>query len=346
MMAARILAAPAHAVRRTRKKTVPMKCLTAALGLILLVGGGSPGVLAAELGGFFSCAEIVFFGPCSKTAPAAAQPPRSEGVHTAEPAQDAVPRAPSAKPSRAEESVWAEPVRGPDGQLRVYLSPKPVRDFLEKPTPENARAYLEWNQARMRQMDEAVNVMREVAAQRFGITAEEPAIVSALPSAPGAPARRETAQLLPPTPPPPAPKTIEVPAPAPGETATGPISIIYAFATWCPYSRRQTPIINQLAAHVPVRGIAFDSTPEEVQALRPALAFPVMHGDVDLRERLGVRSYPTIFFYEGSRLLHVARGLQSPDRLVTALAALTSRQSPPALGAGREPGGDTCRLRT
>ncbi len=323
-----------------------MKRLTAALGLILLVGGSSPGVLAAELGGFFSCADIVFFGPCLKTAPSApAKPPGREGAGNTEPAPTAGPEAPSAKRPRVEESVWAEPVRGPDGQLRVYLPPKPVRDFLEKPTPENARAYLEWNQARMRQMDEAVSVMRDVAAQGFGITAEEPAIVSALPSALGAPARRETAQLLPPTPPP-APKTIEVPAPAPGETATGPISIVYAFATWCPYSRRQTPIINQLAAHVPVRGIAFDSTPEEVQALRPALTFPVMHGDVDLRERLGVRSYPTIFFYEGSRLLHVARGLQSPDRLVTALAALTSRQSPPALGAGREPGGDTCRLRT
>lgn len=327
-----------------------MKRVSIALGLILLVGGGSPRVLAAELAGFFSCAEIVFFGPCSKTAPPApAQPPSTEGAATAEPAPKAAPTAPPAKPPQVEESMWAEPVRGPDGQLRVYLPPKPVRDFLEKPTPQNARAYLAWNQARMRQMDEAVNVMRDVAAQQFGIAGPGSVIVSAPPSAPSAAAGRGTPQLLPAMPPLltlPAPGTIQVQAPTPGETGTRPISIVYAFATWCPYSRQQTPIINQLAAHVPVRGIAFDSKPEEVQALRPALAFPVMQGDVDLRQRLGVRSYPTIFFYEGSRLHHVARGLQSPDRLVTVLAALAGRQPLPALESGGQPAGDTCQLRT
>ncbi len=327
-----------------------MKRVTIALGLVLLVGGGSPRVLAAELAGFFSCPEIVFFGPCSRTAPPApAQPPSTEGAGTAEPAPKAAPTAPSAKPPQAEESLWAEPVRGPDGQLRVYLPPKPVRDFLEKPTPESARAYLAWNQARMRQMDEAVNVMRDVAAQQFGIAAPGSVTVSAPPSAPGAPASRGTPHLLPPTPPLltlPAPKSIQVQAAARGETVTRPISIVYAFATWCPYSRQQTPIINQLAAHVPVRGIAFDSKPEEVQALRPALAFPVGQGDVDLRQRLGVRSYPTIFFYEGSRLHHVARGLQPPGRLVTVLAALAGSQPLPALESGSQPAGDTCQLRT
>ena len=117
-------------------------------------------------------------------------------------------------------------------------------------------------------------------------------------------------------------------------------------ATWCPYSRRQTPIINQLAIHVPVRGIAFDSQPDEVQALRPALAFPVVQGDVDLRQRLGVRSYPTIFFYEGSRLHHVARGLQSPDRLVAVLAALGGGQRPSTLESGDQRLANTCQLRT
>ena len=327
-----------------------MKRVTIALGLALFVGGGSPRVLAAELAGFFSCAEIVFFGPCSKTAPPAPAPPSStEGAGTAQPAPKAVPTAPPAKPPQVEESMWAEPVRGPDGQLRVYLPPKPVRDFLDKPTPQNARAYLAWNQARMRQMDEAVNVMRDVAAQQFGIAAPGSVTVSAPRSAPGAPATRGTPHLLPPTPPLlplPAPESIQVQAPARGETATRPISIVYAFATWCPYSRQQTPIINQLAAHVPVRGIAFDSKPEEVQALRPALAFPVLQGDAGLRERLGVRSYPTIFFYEGSRLLHVTRGLQPPDLLVAVLATLAGRQTLPAPESGGQPAGDTCQPRS
>ena len=321
-----------------------MKRVTIALGLVLLVEGSSRGVLAAELGGFFACPEIVFFEPCSKTPPPArAQPYIKDAPDKAEPAQKAVPQPPSAKP-QVEESMWAEPVRGPDGQLRVYLPPKPVQDFLEKPTPENARAYLAWNQARIRQMDEAVNVMRDVAARQFGIATKEPIAIPAGPSAPNAEVGRVTSQLLSlPLLSPPALASTQ--GPTSGETPARQISIVYTFATWCPYSRQQTPIINQLAAHVPVRAIAFDSKPEEMQALRPALAFPVMQGDVDLRQQLGVRSYPTIFFYEGSRLLYVARGLRSPDRLVTVLAALASRQSPPALASGREPGGDICQLR-
>ncbi|MGH7307098.1 MAG: hypothetical protein ACREK6_00215 [Candidatus Rokuibacteriota bacterium] len=321
-----------------------MKRVTITLGLVLLVGGSGRGVLAAELGGFFSCHEIVFFEPCPKTAPT--QAPSTEGAHKAEPAREAS-QAPSAEVPQVEESIWAEPVRGPDGQLRVYLPPKPVRDFLEKPTPENARAYLAWNLARMRRMDEAVNVMRDVAAQQFGIATQGPITVPAAPPASDAAVDRGTSQLLPlPLVPPAAPGITLVQRPASGETAARRISIVYAFATWCTYSRQQTPIINQLATRVPVRGVAFDSKPDDVQALRLALAFPVVQGDTDLRQRLGVRSYPTIFFYEGSRLLHVARGLQPPARLVTVLAALASRQPIPPLESGGQLPGDTCQLRS
>jgi thiol-disulfide isomerase/thioredoxin len=322
-----------------------MKRVTIALGLVLLFEGSSRGVLAAELGGFFACPEIVFFEPCSKTPPPArAKPYIKDALDKAEPAQKAVPQPPSAKP-QVEESMWAEPVRGPDGQLRVYLPPKPVQDFLEKPTPENARAYLAWNQARIRQMDEAVNVMRDVAARQFGIVPKEPIAIPAGPSAPNAEVGRVTSQLLSlPLLSPPALARIQ--GPGSGETPARQISIVYTFATWCPYSRQQTPIINQLAAHVPVRGVVFDSKPEDVQALRPALAFPIMQGDVDLRQRLGVRSYPTIFFYEGSRLHHVARGLQPPDRVVSVLAALAGRQRLPAPEPGSQPAGDTCQLRS
>ncbi|MGQ0721964.1 MAG: thioredoxin fold domain-containing protein [Candidatus Eiseniibacteriota bacterium] len=322
-----------------------MKRVTIALGLVLLVGGSSRGVLAAGLGDFFACSEIVFFGPCSRTPPAPAQPYIKEAHDGADPAQKTAPPPPSAKP-QVEESMWAEPVRGADGQFRVYLPPTPVRDFLEKPTAENARAYLAWNQARMRQIDEAVNVMQDVAAEQFGITAKGPIAIPAGPSTPNAEVGRVTSPLLPLPPlPPPALANTAVQGPAPGETATRHISIVYAFAAWCPYSRQQTPIINQLAAHVPVRGVGFDSKPEDVQALRPALAFPIMQGDVDLRQRLGVRSYPTIFFYEGSRLHHVVRGFQPPDRLVSVLDSLAGRRPLPAPESSGHPAGDTCQPR-
>lgn len=42
------------------------------------------------------------------------------------------------------ESVWAQPIRTPDGNWMVYVPPKQVLDFLESPSEESARAYLAW----------------------------------------------------------------------------------------------------------------------------------------------------------------------------------------------------------
>ena len=45
---------------------------------------------------------------------------------------------------------WAEPIISPTGKVSIYVPPKEVRDFLEKPDSENARAYLEWNSKRIK----------------------------------------------------------------------------------------------------------------------------------------------------------------------------------------------------
>lgn len=50
------------------------------------------------------------------------------------------------------ESEWAEPVVSPSGKVSIYLPPKEVRDFLEKPDPENARTYLNWNLKRINKL--------------------------------------------------------------------------------------------------------------------------------------------------------------------------------------------------
>jgi thiol-disulfide isomerase/thioredoxin len=325
-----------------------MKRLTITIALMLLVGDVWP-ALATELGPFFACVELVFFGSCPNAVRGSGQPPMAQpyikeapdGVGTA---QTTVSPPSSATPPHLEESLWAEPVRGPDGQIRVYLPPRAVRDFLDKPTPENAREYLAWNQARMRQLDEAVNVMREVAAEQAAISGREsnPVAGSATSSAD---AHRTTGRLLPTRLAPPWTNAPEAGSRL-GETAPRHISIVYAFAAWCPYSRQQTPILNRLAAHVPVRGVVFDSKADDVQALRQTLAFSVVRGDVDLRERLGVRSYPTIFFLEGARLRHVARGLQPHDRVVGILAALAAQRPLPMLDASAPPPGEICQPRS
>jgi hypothetical protein len=274
-----------------------MKRVLIALGLVaVVVEGGGRGLMASEVGTFFPCGEIIFFGPCSKATP--------------------------------------------------IVAVQSVRDFLENPTAGNARAYLAWNQARMRHLDEAVKVLREVAAQQVD---DDPQlsirVAAALPSLDSAVGPRPSSSLSSPLPvTPSAPGRVDVNGHA-GDDA-GPISILYAFATWCPYSRRQTTVMNQLATHVPVRGVAFDSKAEDVQALRGTLAFPVVHGDIALQQRLGVRSFPTIFFYKGARLLHIVRGFQPADRLVTVLAALPDRGLLPMRETGSRAAGDICHARS
>jgi len=47
-------------------------------------------------------------------------------------------------------SEWAEPIVSPSGEVSIYVPPKEVKDFLEKPDPKNAKAYLEWNLKRIK----------------------------------------------------------------------------------------------------------------------------------------------------------------------------------------------------
>jgi hypothetical protein len=322
--------------------------------------GLAPSGAAAELSGFFACQQIVFFGPCPKAEPvktAGPTPPAPPAEKTAASSQVVVQPAPApttppgAPRERVEESLWAEPMKGPDGQLRVYVPPKPVRDFLEKPTAENARAYLGWNQARMRKMDEAVDVLREVSARHFGTTApapEGPPIRGPLRVAPAPePARR--LPVLPgpgltPSPTIPTPQRGPILVNAPSlEGATRAISVLYAFAPWCRYSRQQTPIMNRLAAHLPIRSLVFDATRDDLEMLRGALAFAVAPGTSEQRRQLGIQSYPTTFFLEGAQVLHVARGLQSAEQLVTTLATLAGRQPLPVNAVAPD---ETCQVKT
>lgn len=47
---------------------------------------------------------------------------------------------------------WAEPIISPTGKVNIYVPPQEVRDFLEKPNSENAKAYLEWNARRIKKI--------------------------------------------------------------------------------------------------------------------------------------------------------------------------------------------------
>lgn len=60
---------------------------------------------------------------------------------------------------------WAEPIISPSGRVSTYVPPKEVRDFLEKPDPQNAKAYLAWNLKRIKKFILAQELLRKEAKE-------------------------------------------------------------------------------------------------------------------------------------------------------------------------------------
>jgi len=60
---------------------------------------------------------------------------------------------------------WAEPIISPSGKVTIYVPPKEVRDFLDKPDPENAKAYLQWNLKRIKKFILAQELLRKEAKE-------------------------------------------------------------------------------------------------------------------------------------------------------------------------------------
>ena len=60
---------------------------------------------------------------------------------------------------------WAEPIISPSGRVSIYVPPKEVRDFLEKPDPENAKAYLAWNLRRIKKFILAQELLTKEAKE-------------------------------------------------------------------------------------------------------------------------------------------------------------------------------------
>lgn len=267
-----------------------------------------------------ACPDIVFFAPCP--ARLASSPDAAEPA----PATPAPPTAHAQEPGR-QESVFAEPQVGPDGKLRVYLPPKPVRDFLEHPTPENALAYRQWNVERLEKLMAAQAVLDQVSGVPSGLSAplgassrSEMVHASTPPSAALTlqPASR-TAHASPALSPSTREPTTQVAFPPPGRPRgpAGTTEVLYLLATWCPYSARQTPIVAEFArAHREIRvsAIAFDSKPETIPPYAAGLPFPIRQGSDEEKVTWAVRAYPTIVILE--------RGV--PIRRITGLTPFES----------------------
>ncbi len=85
-------------------------------------------------------------------------------------------------PSETIVSEWAEPIVSPSGKVSIYLPPKEVRDFLEKPDPENAKGYLAWNLKRIKKFILAQELLAK-EAKELGYMKEAKSLIKSSPSA-------------------------------------------------------------------------------------------------------------------------------------------------------------------
>ena len=60
---------------------------------------------------------------------------------------------------------WAEPIISSSGKVSIHVPPKEVRDFLEKPDPQNAKTYLQWNLKRIKKFILAQELLRKEAKE-------------------------------------------------------------------------------------------------------------------------------------------------------------------------------------
>jgi thiol-disulfide isomerase/thioredoxin len=280
-----------------------------AILLSLLVGPLAS--VSAVTPGYFACQVIRYFEPCPDVEErgASVEPERI----AREPAWFMDRRRGPDSPTTPVESIWAEPGRASDGRVAVYVPPGPVREFLEAPTDERARAYLAWNQQRLNAIARATEVMKAVAASQPQRSATSP--VMAPPSASCA-APAESGPLREPRFPEPASRP-PAPASADGRLVGRGLAVVYAFASWCPHSARQTPIVAAWARSrpdLPVVGLLLDSPPGAEREL-DALPFPVQPGSPALRDQLGVRGYPTILFLRDGVPVEAISGVTPATRL-------------------------------
>ncbi len=82
------------------------------------------------------------------------------------------------------ETIWAEPMRMPDGRMTIYVPPKAVLAFLDRPTRDTAKAYLAWQTERTAKLRAAIELLRDVRAESE--TRDKPATAKEMPIAPHA----------------------------------------------------------------------------------------------------------------------------------------------------------------
>ncbi len=116
--------------------------------LILLTLVGNQAI--AEDKNFFDLSPVKFFD--------------SKKVLDTEPPQNSQASKEPLIPQQEEpNNLWSEPMIGPDGKVSVYTPPTEVKTFLDNPTEESGKAYLEWSIKRINKLKKAETILKKLS---------------------------------------------------------------------------------------------------------------------------------------------------------------------------------------
>jgi len=177
---------------------------------------------------------------------------------------------------------WSEPVISPTGQVTIYVPPKEVRDFLNNPDPENARAYLAWNLKRIKKFLLAQELLRK-EAKEFEVI-------------------KETKSLLEPS---------DTPS---NVVKTGTGYLFYFMLKGCPSCEKESRVIEDIYLNHPeirVEAFAKGFSDGELENFRFSA-----RQDNGMSSLFKVKSYPSIAVFNKRNKRHFLSGYIDKDRIL------------------------------
>ncbi len=182
---------------------------------------------------------------------------------------------------------WAEPIITPSGRVSVYVPPQEVRDFLEKPDSENAKAYLAWNLKRIKKF---------ILAQ--GLLAKEAKELEGMKETKSLPEHNSLFSL----------KSFN------SQATFGVNYLFYFMLKGCPVCEKEARVIEDISLHHPeirIEAFAKGFSDTELDEFK----FPARQ-DNGMSSLFKVNSYPSIAVFNKNKQRYFLSGFMDKDRIL------------------------------
>ena len=181
------------------------------------------------------------------------------------------------------ENEWAEPIVSPSGNVAIYVPPREVRNFLDKPDPENTKAYLNWNMNRIRKFMTAQQLLEKEAK---GMGLDKDSKVASLP---------DGANLV----------------NNPDDRGN---HLFYFMLKGCPACKEETKILEEIHLNHPeinIEAFADGFSDDELKGF----VLPVTQ-DNGMSQKLRINSYPTILVFNEKKERYLISGYVGKDKIL------------------------------